>query len=106
MVNMVTDATFEAEVLKSDLPVLVDFFAEWCGPCRSIAPMIDELAAEYEGKFKIVKLNIDENQEVTAKYGVMSIPTLIIFKAGASVEQVVGARGKDDLKELLDKNVK
>ena len=106
MAQMVTDSAFDDEVLKSDLPVLVDFFAEWCGPCRSIAPIIDELSEEYTGKFKIVKLNIDENPETTGKYGVMSIPTMIIFKAGDVAEQVVGARKKEDIKELLDKHVK
>ncbi|MDF2510242.1 MAG: trxA [Herbinix sp.] len=95
-----TDANFEKDVLESDIPVLVDFYADWCGPCKMVAPIVAELADEYEGVFKIGKINVDENQETAQKYRVMSIPTLIIFKNGAAVETVVGAVPK---KSLLDK---
>jgi thioredoxin 1 len=95
-----TDANFEKDVLESDIPVLVDFYADWCGPCKMVAPIVAELAEEYEGVFKIGKINVDENQETAQKYRVMSIPTLIIFKNGAAVETVVGAVPK---KSLLDK---
>lgn len=101
--NHVTDATFEAEVLKSSLPVLVDFWAPWCSPCRAIAPVIDELAGEYEGKVSIVKLNVDENPSSPAKYGIRAIPTLILFKDGEMVEQLTGAASKSSLSDFLDK---
>ncbi len=91
------DKNFETEVLKSDLPVLVDFWAEWCGPCKAIAPVVDEIAAEYDGKLKVTKLNIDEAQGLAEKFNIMSIPTLLIFKGGEPVEQIVGALSKDQL---------
>lgn len=97
MAEFVKDDNFEAEVLKSDKPVLVDFYAEWCGPCKMMSPIIDELAKEYEGKVKIVKLNVDENQMTAGKYQVMSIPTLFIFKNGEIVEQMVGYQDKNAL---------
>jgi len=97
-----TDGNFDAEVLKSDKPVLVDFWAEWCGPCRMIAPMIEELANDYEGKAVVAKLNVDENPNVSMKYGIRSIPTLLIFKNGEVVDQVVGAVPKNVLAEKLD----
>jgi len=97
-----TDENFDEEVLKSDLPVLVDFFAEWCGPCKMMAPVIDELAKEYEGKVKIGKLNVDQAPETSQKYGVQSIPTLAFFKGGEVVETIVGFQDKDKLKEKLD----
>ena len=103
MAEFVTDQNFEAEVLKSDTPVLVDFYAEWCGPCKMMSPVIDELSKEYEGKVKIVKLNVDENQETAGKYQVMSIPTLFIFKGGEIVEQMVGFQDKNALKDRIDK---
>jgi len=90
----VTSATFDAEVIKSPVPVLVDFWAEWCGPCRAIAPVVDQLAAEYAGKLKVVKVDVDDNGEVSGKYGVMSIPTLLLFKDGQPVERIVGALPK------------
>src|SRR6059036_2588296 len=90
----VTDANFDAEVLKSETPVLVDFWAPWCGPCRMIAPHVDAIAAELTGKLKVVKLNTDEASDVASKYGIMSIPTLIVFKGGQVVEQMVGAQQK------------
>lgn len=102
MAHIVTDQNFDSEVLKSKLPVLVDFFAEWCGPCKMLAPLIDELAGEYDGKAKIVKLNVDESMESAQKYGVMSIPTLIFFKGGKEVDRVVGVLPKDSLAEKID----
>lgn len=100
-----TDDSFEAEVLKSELPVLVDFWAEWCGPCKMIAPILDELADEYEGKVKIGKLNIDENQATAPQYGVRGIPTLILVKNGAVEAQQVGAVSKSQLAAFLDSNI-
>jgi thioredoxin 1 len=98
----VTDATFESEVLKSDKPVLVDFWAEWCGPCRMIAPIVEEMAGEYDGKAKITKLDVDTNPQVSMKFGIRSIPTLLIFKNGQVVDQIIGAVPKTHLKKQLD----
>lgn len=99
-----TKANFESEVLKSSTPVLVDFWAEWCGPCKMIAPMLDELANEYVGKAKVVKVNIDEHPELATQFRVTAIPTLLFFKGGQVVEQTVGAKSKRDLKASLDKH--
>jgi len=93
---------FEEEVLKSDVPVLVDFFADWCGPCKMMAPVIAQLAEDYDGKAKIGKINTDENTELAVKYGVMSIPNMKIFKGGEVVDEIVGAVGAEVIEEKLD----
>ncbi|MEO8666459.1 MAG: thioredoxin [Ignavibacteria bacterium] len=102
----ITDANFEQEVLKSELPVLIDFWAVWCGPCKMIAPMVEEIAAEYEGRVKVGKLDIDNNQQVSVKYGIRSIPTLLIFKDGKIADQIVGAVPKASIVQKLDSHVK
>ena len=102
MAREFTDDNFDAEVLKSEVPVLVDFWAPWCGPCKMIAPVVEELATEYDGKAKIGKLNTDENQQVAMKYGVMSIPTLIIFKNGEVADRIVGVQPKDNIQSKLE----
>jgi thioredoxin 1 len=99
----VTDASFDSEVLKSDKPVLVDFWAPWCGPCRMVAPLVEELANEYEGKVKFLKLNTDDNVDTASRYGIRSIPTLLMFKAGQPVDQVIGFRPKGELKRVVEK---
>ena len=93
----VTDDSFEQDVIQSDLPTVVDFWAVWCAPCKRIAPLLDEMAAEYEGQLKVAKLNVDENYDTAGKYGVMSIPTLLVFKGGQPVERIVGFMPKDHL---------
>lgn len=100
-----TSANFEAEVVNYEGVVLVDFWATWCGPCRMIAPVVEELAEEYDGKVKIGKVNVDENRETAADFGVMSIPTLLIIKNGKEVERIVGFRPKEELKNVLDKHL-
>jgi len=100
-----TDANFAKEVLESPIPALVDFWAPWCGPCRLVGPVVEELAEEYAGRVRVVKLNTDENMETSSTYGIMSIPTLAIFKNGKVVDGMVGAAPKKTLKELLDKHV-
>jgi thioredoxin 1 len=104
-VQTFTDSNFENDVLKAGAPVLVDFWAEWCGPCKRLAPTVDALATEYAGKVTVGKLNVDENPNVSFKYQVRGIPTLLLFKGGQVVESVVGLAGKDDLKKKIDKHI-
>lgn len=98
----ITDDNFNTEVLKSDKPILIDFWAVWCGPCKMIAPIVEELAAEYEGKIKVGKLDVDNNQQSAINYGVRSIPTLLIFKGGKVVDTIIGAVPKVHIKQKLD----
>ena len=101
----INDASFKSEVTDSAIPVLVDFWAPWCGPCKMIAPVLEEIASEYDGKVKVVKINIDENQTTPSTYGVRSIPTLILFKDGHEVEKIIGAQSKQNLKQMVDKSL-
>ena len=101
----VTDSNFDAEVMKSDKPVLVDFWAEWCGPCKMIAPIVEELASEYNGTLKVGKMDVDNNPQIPMSFGIRSIPTLLIFKGGRVVEQVVGAVPKRILTEKVSKHL-
>jgi thioredoxin 1 len=101
--HIVGDSDFDQQILKASVPALVDFWAAWCGPCRAVGPVVEELATEYAGKVKVAKLNVDDNKETPARYGVRGIPTLILFKDGQVVDQIVGAVPKGRIKELLDK---
>ena len=101
----ITDSNFEKEVLQSSTPVLVDFWAEWCGPCRGLAPKLEEIASEMSGKVRIVKINIDENQAAPQKFGIRSIPTMILFKNGQQVEQLLGNLPKENIVEIISKHV-
>lgn len=100
-----TDANFSEEVLQSKIPVVVDFWAVWCAPCRIVSPVIEELAKEYEGNVKVGKLNVDENQNAAAKYGIMSIPTVMVFKNGEPVKTMIGAQGKDRYKKEIEETL-
>lgn len=102
-VKAITSSNFETEVLKSDIPVLVDFWAAWCGPCRMLAPVIDQLAEQYAGKVKVVKLNVDENPEISGRYQILSIPTVYIFKNGSKAGELIGVRPKQSFEEVLNK---
>ncbi|EGK71138.1 MULTISPECIES: thioredoxin TrxA [Methyloversatilis] len=104
-IHHVTDASFEAEVIKADLPVLVDYWAEWCGPCKMIAPILDEVARDYAGKLRVAKVNIDENQETPARFGIRGIPTLMLFKDGNVEATKVGALSKSQLTAFLDSHL-
>ena len=101
----ISDSEFDSKVLQGDLPCLIDFWAPWCGPCKAIGPVIDELAEEYDGKLRIVKMNVDDNPATPGKYGIRAIPTLILFKDGEKVDQITGAVGKSQLSALISKVV-
>lgn len=100
-----TKDNFKTEVLEAASPTLVDYWAPWCSPCRMIAPVVDEIAVEFDGKVKVGKVNVDENREIAQEYGVMSIPTLIVFKGGEAVDRIVGFKSKNELKDLLGKYI-
>lgn len=100
-----TNESFENEALNSDIPVVVDFWASWCGPCRMVAPIIEELAREYSGKAKVGKVNVDEEAELAVKYGIVSIPTVLIFKNGEVMEKLVGAQSQDEYEDAVDKYI-
>ena len=102
-ISDVSDQSFEQEVLKADQPVLVDFWAEWCHPCKALAPTVERVAEEYEGKAKVVKLNVDDNNQTGMQFGVRGIPTLILFKGGAEVDRVVGGTSKDNISRMIDR---
>jgi len=104
-IQHITDASFEPEVLKSEVPVLVDYWAEWCGPCKSIAPILEDVAREYGGRLKVAKINVDENQSTPAKFGIRGIPTLMLFKNGNVEATKVGALSKSQLTAFLDSNI-
>ncbi len=104
-IQQVTDDSFDSEVLKSDRPVLVDYWAEWCGPCKMIAPILEEVAREYDGKLKVAKLNVDDNQGTPQKYGIRGIPTLMLFKGGDIEATKVGVLSKSELKVFVDSNI-
>ena len=104
-IEHITDDSFEPQVLRSDLPVLVDYWAEWCGPCKQIAPILDEVAKEYDGRLKVAKINVDENRQVPARFGIRGIPTLMLFRNGNVEDTRVGALSKSQLTAFLDSNI-
>ena len=105
LITHLTDATFETEVLQASAPVLVDYWAEWCGPCKMIAPILDEVAAAYQGKLKVTKMNVDENRDIPAKFGIRGIPTLMVFKGGQLAATKVGAMSKAQLSAFIDQQL-
>ena len=105
MVYKFDESNFDAEVLQSDIPVFVDFYADWCGPCKMMSPVIDKLAEDYDGKIKVGKVNVDENGDLAVKYGIMSIPNMVFFKNGEVADRIVGAVPKPAMKEKFEKNV-
>ncbi|MFM1949965.1 MAG: Thioredoxin [Pseudomonadota bacterium] len=105
LIKHITDATFDADVLKSDKPVVVDFWAEWCGPCKMIAPILDDVAGVYQGKLQITKMNVDENRDIPAKFGIRGIPTLMVFKDGQLAATKVGAMSKAQLTAFIDQQL-
>jgi thioredoxin 1 len=102
-VKSISDSTFETEIMQSDVPALVDFWAPWCGPCKAISPMLEELAGEFDGRIKMTKMNVDDNPATPGKYGIRAIPTLILFKDGQIVDQITGAVGKSQMVTMLNK---
>jgi thioredoxin 1 len=104
-VTQVSDASFEGDILKSDVPVLVDFWAPWCGPCRSVAPIVEDLASQYAGKLKVAKVNVDESTEVAMRYQITSIPTFIVFKNGQVADRALGALPRSEFVKLIDRNL-
>ncbi len=105
LIKHISDASFEADVLQSSTPVLVDYWAEWCGPCKMIAPILDEVSAAYQGKLQVAKMNVDENRDIPAKFGIRGIPTLMLFKGGQLAATKVGAMSKAQLTEFIDKQL-
>jgi thioredoxin 1 len=104
-VTQVSDASFDGDILKSDVPVLVDFWAPWCGPCRSVAPIVDDLATQYAGKIKVAKINVDESTDVATRYQITSIPTFLLFKNGQVADRALGALPKSEFVKLIDRNL-